>query len=111
MQALSRTTGYVQTCNGKIIAAIKNTYRRNGTQNLFAALEAATGVIHGKTTKFKKRVDFLQFMDELIESLPKGNGAEYHVILDNYCIHKKNDEWLQCTATCFSITHQCLQAG
>jgi transposase len=94
MQALSRTTGYVRTRNGKIMTAIKSTYRRNGTQNLFAALEVATGIIHGKTTKYKKRVDFIAFMDELIDELPKGEDIEYHVILDNYCIHKKNDEWL-----------------
>ena len=94
MQALSRTTGYVKTRNGKVVTAIKSTYRRNGTQNLFAALEVATGIIHGKTTKYKKRVDFIAFMDELLEELHQGEGVEYHVILDNYCIHKKNDEWL-----------------
>ena len=94
MQALSRTTGYVRTRNGKVMAAIKSTYRRNGTQNLFAALEVATGVMHGKTTKYKKRVDFIEFMDELLEELPQKEDAEYHVILDNYCVHKKNDEWI-----------------
>lgn len=94
MQALSRTTGYVKTRNKKTVSAIKSTYRRNGTQNLFAALEVATGTIHGKTTKHKKRVDFLSFMDDLLKELPQDNSKEYHVILDNYCIHKKNDEWL-----------------
>jgi transposase len=94
MQALSRTTGYVKTRNGKTMKAIKSTYRRNGTQNLFAALEVATGIIHGKTTKYKKRVDFIAFMDELLEELDCGEDTEYHVILDNYCIHKKNEEWL-----------------
>ena len=94
MQALSRTTGYVKTRNGKIVTAIKSTYRRNGTQNLFAALEVATGIVHGKTTKYKKRVDFIAFMDELLTELPQDENKEYHVILDNYCIHKKNDEWL-----------------
>jgi transposase len=94
MQALTRTTGYVKTRNGKVVTAIKSTYRRNGTQNLFAALEVATGIIHGKTTKYKKRVDFIAFMDELLDGLPQGEDLEYHVILDNYCIHKKNDEWL-----------------
>ena len=94
MQALSRTTGYVRTRNGKVVAAIKSTYRRNGTQNLFGALEVATGIIHGKTTKYKKRVDFIAFMDELLAELPQGEDIEFHVILDNYCIHKKNDEWL-----------------
>lgn len=94
MQALSRTTGYVKTRNGKTVTAIKSTYRRNGTQNLFAALEVATGIIYGKTTKYKKRVDFISFMDELLGELPQDDNKEYHVILDNYCIHKKNDEWL-----------------
>jgi transposase len=94
MQALSRTTGYVKTRNGKIVKGIKSTYRRNGTRNLFAALEVATGVIHGKTTVYKKRVDFLGFMDELLLDLPQGNGVEYHVILDNYCVHKRNNDWL-----------------
>jgi transposase len=94
VQALSRTTGYVKTRNGKTVRAVKSTYRRNGTQNLFAALEVATGIIYGKTTKYKKRVDFIAFMDELLNELPLDEGKEYHVILDNYCIHKKNDEWL-----------------
>jgi transposase len=94
IQALSRTTGYVKLRNGKIVAAIKNTYRRNGTQNLFAALEVATGIIHGKTTKYKKRTDFIEFMNELLDEFPQGEGVEYHVILDNYCTHKKNDDWL-----------------
>ena len=95
IQALSRTTGYVKTHNGKTVTAMKSTYRRNGTQNLFAALEVATGVIHGKTTKCKKRVDFIAFMDDLFAELPQSESKEYHVILDNYCTHKKNDEWLK----------------
>jgi transposase len=94
IQALSRTTGVVKTNNGKIVSAMKSTYRRNGTQNLFAALEVATGIIHGKTTKTKKRPEFLAFMDDLLEELPKSKTIEYHVILDNYCIHKRCDEWL-----------------
>jgi transposase len=94
IQALSRTTGFVRTSNGKIVSAVKSTYRRNGTQNLFAALEVATGEIHGKTTKTKKRVDFLAFMDDLLKELPSSDEAEYHVVLDNYCIHKRCNEWL-----------------
>jgi len=94
MQALSRRTGFIRTSNGKIVRAVKSTYKRNGTQNLFAALETATGIIHGKTTKAKKRVDFLAFMDELLKELPAGEDIHYHVILDNYCIHKRCDEWL-----------------
>lgn len=94
IQALSRRTGYIKTSNGKIVRAVKSTYKRNGTQNLFAALETATGIIHGKATKAKKRVDFLSFMDDLLKELPVGEDIHYHVILDNYCIHKRCDEWL-----------------
>lgn len=94
MQALSRTTGFVKTQDGDIVRAYKSTYKRNGTLNLFGALEIAAGKIHGKCTKYKKRADFLQFMDELLLELPSGENITYHVILDNYCIHKRCDEWL-----------------
>ena len=94
IQALSRTTGYVKTGNGKLVKAVKSTYRRNGTQNLFAALQVATGILHGRTTKTKKRVDFLAFMDDVLKELPFSETTHYHVILDNYCIHKRCDEWL-----------------
>jgi len=67
IQVLSRRTGFIRTSNGKVVRAVKSTYKRNGTQNLFAAHEVATGIIHGKTTKAKKRVDFLSFVDGLLE--------------------------------------------
>ena len=67
IQALERATGYVQTSSGKIVQGLKSTYKRHGTVNLFAALEVATGVIRGKTTQTKKRVDFQTFMSEIIE--------------------------------------------
>jgi transposase len=95
MQALSRTTGIIKTTDGKIVSAIKSTYKRNGTQNLFAALEVATGIIHGQTTKTKKRVNFLSFMNDIVKELPIDDTTEIHVILDNYCIHKRCDDWLE----------------
>jgi len=95
IQALSRQTGYVKTRNGKIMSAVSSTYKRNGTQNLFAALEVATGFVHGKTTQTKKRTDFLEFMDEIVDGWVIEEGSEFHVILDNYCIHKRCDEWLK----------------
>lgn len=92
IQAIERSTGYVQTGSGKIVRGMKSTYKRNGTINLFAALNVATGVIHGKTTTTKKRADFQQFMDDVVADLPK--EREIHVILDNLNTHKKNDDWL-----------------
>lgn len=92
IQALERTTGYVQTSSGKIVRGLKSTYKRHGTINLFAALNVATGTIRSKTTKEKKRPDFQLFMDEIVATVP--GDKEIHVILDNYCTHKKNETWL-----------------
>ena len=92
IQALERATGYVQTSSGTIVQGLKSTYKRHGTVNLFAALEVATGVIRGKTTQTKKRIDFQAFMSEIIAEQP--SDRQIHVILDNYCTHKKNETWL-----------------
>lgn len=94
IQALSRKTGYVITGNGKIVRGVKSTYRRNGTVNLFAALKVATGQIYGKTTKNKKRVDFVEFLDDLLRDMPEKDDVEYHIIMDNYCTHKNLNSWL-----------------
>lgn len=92
IQALERATGYIETDNGKIVRGYKSTYRRHGTLNLFAALEIATGAVHTQTTQYKRRIEFLEFMDRVVAEMPR--EKELHVILDNYCIHKKNDAWL-----------------
>jgi transposase len=92
IQALERAQGYVLTSSGKVVLGLKSTYKRHGTVNLFAALEVATGVIRGKTTHTKKRVDFQAFMSELVDEQPP--DREIHVILDNLSTHKKNDHWL-----------------
>lgn len=94
IQALERATGYVCTSNRKIVHGLKSTYKRHGTLNLFAALNVATGTIHAQTTELKRRVEFLAFMDQLLLDLPESDKKEIHVILDNYCIHKRNEEWL-----------------
>ncbi len=92
IQALERKTGYVETDNGKIVRGLKSTYKRHGTLNLFAALEVATGQVKTAFTQLKRREEFLQFMDQVVAESPA--GQELHVILDNYCTHKKCDAWL-----------------
>jgi transposase len=92
IQALERASGYVLTSSGKIVHGLKSTYKRHGTVNLFAALEVATGVIRGKTTQTKKRVDFQAFMTDLVAEQPPDRAI--HVILDNLSTHKKNNRWL-----------------
>ena len=93
IQALERASGYVETDNGKIVRGCKSTYKRHGTLNLFAALEVATGQVKAITTISKTRADFLQFMDQIVAETPA--ERELHVILDNYCTHKKCDAWLE----------------
>lgn len=92
IQAIERKNGYIETNDGKIVRAYKSTYKRNGTLNLFAALNVANGNIMGKTTKTKTREDFLLFMDDIVSET--GKDQEIHVIVDNYCTHKRCDEWL-----------------
>jgi len=92
IQALQRPSGYVETDSGAVVRAMKSTYKRNGTLNLFAALEIASGQVYAQTTEQKKREDFRRFLDAVIDELPA--DKEIHVILDNYCTHKKNGDWL-----------------
>ena len=92
IQAIQRPSGYVETDSGAVVRAMKSTYKRNGTLNLFAALEIASGQVYTQTTDQKKRVDFRRFLDAVIAELPA--DKDIHVILDNYCTHKRNDDWL-----------------
>ena len=92
IQAIERISGYVETDSGKVVRALKSTYQRHGTLNLFAALEVATGQVHTKFTESKKREDFRGFLEGVLAGLPQ--DREIHVILDNYSPHKRNDDWL-----------------
>lgn len=92
MQAIERPSGYVQTDSGAVVRALKSTYKRHGTLNLFAALDVGTGQVQTKITEYKKRADFQSFLDGVIADQPL--DKEIHVILDNYSTHKKNDDWL-----------------
>jgi transposase len=91
IQAIERTSGYVETDSGKVVRGLKSTYKRHGTLNLFAALEVGTGQVKTKFTEYKKREDFRGFLDEVLADHPH---REIHVILDNYSPHKGNDDWL-----------------
>src|SRR6267154_2729967 len=92
IQAIERTSGYVETDSGKVVRGLKSTYKRHGTLNLFAALEVGTGQVKTKFTEYKKREDFRSFLDDVLAEQPQ--HQEIHVILDNYSTHKRNDDWL-----------------
>jgi transposase len=92
IQAIERASGYVETDSGTLVRALKSTYKRHGTLNLFAALEVASGLVYTQTTEQKKREDFRAFLDGVLVGLSP--SKEIHVILDNYSTHKRNDDWL-----------------
>ena len=66
MQAIERSSGYVETDSGTVVRALKSTYKRHGTLNLFAALEVGTGQVQAEITEHKKRADFQHFLDGVI---------------------------------------------
>lgn len=94
IQALERRQGWLRLPNGKAITGRNHEYKRNGTSNLFAALQVATGQVQAAHARRKRRREFLRFMNELVSEYAP--DAQIHVILDNYCTHKpRHDRWLQ----------------
>jgi transposase len=67
--------------------------RRNGTSTLFAAFEVATGKVMAAHKKRRRRVEFLDFMNDIVAAHA---DTAIHVILDNLNTHKpKNDRWFK----------------
>ena len=92
IQALERAQGYLKLPNGRALTGFAHEYKRRGTTTLFAALDVATGQITAKHSKRRRRVEFLDFMNEVIADHP---DRQIHVILDNLRTHKpKRDQWL-----------------
>jgi transposase len=69
-------------------------YVRNGTVDLFAALDVATGRVHTQLHSRHRAVEFKRFLNHLDREIP----AEFdvHLILDNYSTHKTPEikRWL-----------------
>ncbi len=60
-------------------------YQRHGTTSLFAALEVATGKVHGRCFRRHRHREFIVFLESLAKQYPK---VELHLICDNYGTHK-----------------------
>src|SRR5262249_13374958 len=59
----------------------------------FAAFEVATGKVKVAHKNRRRRIEFLDFMNDVIAAYP---DTAIHVILDNLNTHKpKNDRWLR----------------
>ena len=91
IQALERAQGYLKLPNGRALSGHSHDYKRHGTSTLFAAFEVATGKVTASHVKRRRRVEFLDFMDQVVAVYP---DQELHVILDNLNTHKNNDAWL-----------------
>jgi transposase len=61
-------------------------YYRHGTLSLFAALDTATGRVHGKTAAHHTSRDFVGFLKEVVSLCPP--HQQIHIILDNLSAHK-----------------------
>jgi transposase len=61
-------------------------YRRHGTINLFAALDAKAGTVIGEFHRRHRTVEFRSFLATVEAAVP--GELELHLILDNYGTHK-----------------------
>ena len=93
IQALERTQGYLKLPSGRALTGQSHDYKRNGTSTLFAAFEVATGKVTAVHKNRRRRVEFLDFMNDIVAA---HRGTAIHVVLDNLNTHKpKNDRWLK----------------
>src|ERR1700733_14703245 len=61
-------------------------YYRHGTLSQYAALDTATGRVHGKTAARHTSRDFVAFLQEVVSLCPP--HQQIHIILDNLSAHK-----------------------
>jgi transposase len=92
IQALERAQGYLKLPNGRAVGGQAHDYTRHGTSTLFAALNIANGEVMARHYKRRRRIEFLDFMNQILAAHPH---REIHVVLDNLNTHKpKRDQWL-----------------
>ena len=84
MQALSRSRGLLRSCGGGW-GRLEHEYKRHGTRCLFACFEVGTGRVLGRCRRYRKRADFLSFMDLVAE---RYRQRRVHVVLDNLNTHR-----------------------
>jgi transposase len=84
IQALNRTQPILPLRAG-LPARMTHDYQRNGTTSLFAALEVASGKVHGRCFVRHTHVEFIAFLDSLAMKYPR---RQIHLVCDNYGTHK-----------------------
>ena len=92
IQALERAQGWLRLPDGQALRGFSHEYKRHGTTTLFAAMEIATGMVKVGHYPRRRRREFLDFMNGVVDNYP---ATELHVVLDNLNTHKpKHDRWL-----------------
>jgi hypothetical protein len=98
IQGTEKDTGYVMNSNGYLVRAEESRYYRHGVLNMFTGLDIKAGIAYSKFYDRKRRVEFLDFLDFLVERLPgvsnPNSGIKLHIVMDNLSSHKGCDEWL-----------------
>ena len=84
IQALNRTQPTLPMWPG-LPARMPHDYTRHGTTSLFAALEVASGKVHGRCFKRHTHLEFIAFLESLARRYPRRN---LHLLCDNYGTHK-----------------------
>jgi transposase len=84
IQALDRTQPGLPIKPGKA-GTMTHDYKRNGTVDLYAALEILSGEVLGQCTARHRHQEFLSFMRKLDRGFPK--SLDMHVVLDNSSTH------------------------
>lgn len=93
VQALDRTQPSLPMVRGRA-GTLTHDYKRNGTTDLFAALNVATGKIIAQCRKQHTGADVLAFFKLIDKQVPR--SLEIHVVLDNLSAHKSPEvtAWL-----------------
>ncbi len=92
-QALDRTQPSLPMKPGRA-GTMTHDYKRNGTTDLFAALDVATGEVLTQCRKRHTHEDFLAFLKVIDRQVPK--DLDVHLVVDNLSTHKHHAvaKWL-----------------
>jgi len=92
-QALDRTQPSLPMKRGRA-ATMTHDYKRNGTIDLFAAMNLATGEVLTGLQKRHAATDVLRFFKQIDAAVPRGLAV--HVVLDNLSAHSAPEitKWL-----------------
>ncbi|MGH3501008.1 MAG: IS630 family transposase [Nocardioidaceae bacterium] len=92
-QALDRTQPSLPLKRGRA-GTMTHDYKRNGTIDLFAAMNIATGEVLTDLNKGHTAKDVLRFFKQIDASVPR--GLSVHVVLDNLSAHSAPEitKWL-----------------